>query len=482
MEHGVTDKGFVMKRFDEILKEVQEDLSAQLGFDVSQNPQSLLNSAIIIPFCDKIAELWEVSQDSYYAKYPSTAEGINLDNACQYGNVFRMGNKATEYIIHCKAKDGTVIPEGSIISSITNPVVQLKCVQESTVSRNACNAICIKPVVVESGTYTIELNGKMYSYEASESATDILIINGLKAAFSVSGYNVETNLEEKTITITDSISSRVNEFSLTNNLTTEFVISCVHYKTVEYGDIICPNGSICEITSNVTGLISVCNSIEPTPGRIQQSDISLRQDYIRKTYGMSSTMTESIEAYILENVAGVKDVRCYENPYNVEDELGRPPHCIEVIVDGGKEESIAQAILMKKSGGIETYGEITISVLGEYGDIIPISFRRPEPVYAWISVEITTDGSNINPEYVSIIQESICKDSESISIGDSLMSQSYISGIYNSLVGIAYCKIHVASSSDPNAKPESYAEGNISATQRQAIIVDASRIEVTIKE
>ena len=137
---------------------------------------------------------------------------------------------------------------------------------------------------------------------------------------------------------------------------------------------------------------------------------------------------------------------------------------------------------MKKSGGIETYGEITISVLGEYGDIIPISFRRPEPVYAWISVEITTDGSNINPEYVSIIQESICKDSESISIGDSLMSQSYISGIYNSLVGIAYCKIHVASSSDPNAKPESYAEGNISATQRQAIIVDASRIEVTIKE
>ena len=482
MEHGVTSKGFVMKRFDEILKEVQHDLSAQLGFDVSQNPQSLLNSALIMPFCDKIAELWEVAQESYYAKYPSTAEGVNLDNACQYGNVFRMGNKSTEYIIHCTAKDGTIIPEGSLISSITNPVVQLKCVQENEISRKACNAICIKPVIAAAGTYTIELNGKMYSFTASESSTDLSIVNGLKEAFLVSGYTAVVDPSKNTLTITDSILSRVNEFALSSNLTTEYVTSCVHYNTVEYGDIICPNGSICEITSNVTGLISVNNELEPTPGRIQQSDISLRQDYVRKSYGTSSTMTESVEAYVLENVEGVKDVRCYENPYNVEDELGRPPHCIEVIVDGGKEETIAQAILTKKSGGIETYGEITIPVLGEYGDVIPISFRRPEPIYAWISVEITPDGSNINPDYVSIIQESICADSEEISIGDSLMSQTYISGIYKKLSGVAYCKIHVAHTTEPNVEPEEYAEGNISATQRQAISVDASRIEVKLKE
>ena len=99
-EYEVTEKGFVMKRFDTILSEVQSDISGALGFDVSQNPQSLLNAALIIPFCDKIAALWEVGQDSYYAKYPSTAEGINLDNACQYGHVFRAANKRTEYIIH----------------------------------------------------------------------------------------------------------------------------------------------------------------------------------------------------------------------------------------------------------------------------------------------------------------------------------------------------------------------------------------------
>lgn len=484
MEYGVTDKGFIMKRFDVILKEVQEDLSAALGFDVSQNPQSLLNAALVIPFCDKLAALWEVAQESYYAKYPATAEGINLDNACQYSNVFRRGNKHSEYIIHCTAKDGTLVPEGSLISSITNPVVRLKCVQDAYVSRDSCNAICIKPIVTTEGIYTIELNGKMYSYTATGTITMQTIVNGLKNVFKVQGYDVSVDKDAGLLLISDTVAARSNEFTLSSNLTTEYVVSLIHYYTVDYGNIQCPDGTICELTSNVQGLLAVTNRIEYTPGRIQQSDISLRQDYIRKSYGTSSTMTESIEAYILENVAGVKDVRCYENPYNVEDELGRPPHCVEVIVDGGKEEPIAKAILTKKSGGIETYGDITVDVLAEYGDVIPICFRRPEAVYAWISVEITTDGSNIDPDYISVVKETICEASEEISIGDSLMSQAYISGIYAALSGVAYCKIHVAQTMDPNKEPaaEDYVEGNISATQRQAISVDASRIEVKLKE
>lgn len=482
MEYGITDKGFVLKRFDTIVKEVQEDLSGSLGFDVSQNPQSLINSVLIMPFCDKIAELWEVAQESYYAKYPSTAEGVNLDNACQYGNVFRKGNKRTEYLIHITATDGTIIPEGSLISSVTNPMVQLKASADTVISRESCNTIRIKPITNVAGTYTIELDGKLYSYTAGDGASLARIASGLADKFDVAGYMVAVDTDENIITISDTITARSNDFAISSNLTTESVTALVHYYTVDYGDIECPNGTICKISTNVTGLISVENKIAPTPGRIQQDDISLRQDYIRKTYGTSSTMTESVEAYILDNVDGVKDVRCYENPYNVEDELGRPPHCIEVIADGGDEKDIAEAILSKKAGGIETCGDISIKVLGEYGDEITIKFRRPEQVYAWITVEITTDGSNIDPDYISIIKESICADSEDISIGDSMMSQTFISGIYRKLSGIAYCKIHVGSTLNPTDEPEKMVEGNITATQRQAINIDATRIEVSIAD
>lgn len=481
-QYGVTDKGFVMKRLDTIIQEVQTDLSAALGFDVSQNPQSLLNSALIIPFCDKIAEMWEVAQESYYAKYPTTAEGINLDNACQYGNVFRRGNKRTEYIIHCTAKDGTKIPSGSLIASTTNPVVQLQCINDAVVERSACNSIAIKPVVNLAGTYVIELNGIFYSYEAKAGNTTEDILDGLAKAFNVDGYIVSKVLDNGSafILIEDSIISRSNNFALSSNLTTEYVTSCVHFYTVDYGNIECPKGSITVLISNVTGLISVTNRIDPTPGRIQQDDISLRQEYIRKSYGTSSTQTNSVEAYILETVAGVKDVRCYENQYNVEDDLGRPPHCIEVIVDGGEPEKIAAAILAKKAGGITSYGDITINVLGEYGDSIPISFRRPEQLYLWIKVEITTDGSTITPDYVNVVKDAICTKAEELSIGDSFLTQTYISGIYEALTGISYCKIMVASTMSISVVPEKYMDSNIYATERQAISVDGTRIEVSL--
>lgn len=485
MEYGVTEKGFVMKRFDKIVSEVQADLSGALGFDVSQNPQSLLNAALVMPFCDKIAVLWEVAQDSYYAKYPSTAEGVNLDNACQYGNVFRRGNRHTEYTVHCTAKDGTVIPAGSLISSVTNPAVKLKCIEDTMVARGMCNSLSVRPVVAAAGTYTIELNGTFYSYEASAADTLEDIADGLLRAFRVEGYHAEKIVRDNgeiELVIADSVLSRSNDFALTNNLTTNYVTGCVHFYTVEYGDIRCPKGSITTLTSNVTGLISAVNLIDPVPGRIQQDDISLRQDYIRKTYSTSSTQTYSVESYILENIPGVKDVRCYENPYNVEDELGRPPHSIEVIVDGGEPERIAAAILDKKAGGITTYGDITVNVLGEYGDVIPISFRRPQPVYAYIKVEITQRGA-VDPDYVQIVQNAICKDSEKLTIGDDFLEQTYLSRIYEDLAGTAYCDIKVAGTTVYDTEPDesAYARGNIYVTERQSVSIDAARIEVVLK-
>lgn len=477
-EYGVTPQGFVLKRFDTLLAEVQSDLSDQLGFDISQNQQSMLNSALVYPFVDKIAALWEVAQESYYAKYPSTAEGVNLDNACQYGNIFRKGNMPTEYVIHVTAKDGTVIPKNSLIASNTNPVVQLRCVKDKVVERESCNIIAVKPVTEASGTYTIELNSQMFSYTTGSSDTILTILTGLKNALSVEGYEAEIE-DDKQLVIKDSVESRSNEVLLSNNLTTEYVTSCVHYYTVDYGDIQLPNDSIVKIVTNVTGLMSVTNRLAPVPGRLQQSDTSFRQDYIAKSYANSSTQTESIESYLLDEVLNVKSVRCYENVDMQTDSYGRPPKSIEVIVDGGEPEDIAKAILSKKAGGIETYGDVSVDVLGEYGDSITIKFRRPEEVYAWIRVEITPGSRSVDPDYEDIVREIILSDAD-LTIGDSFMSQKYIEDIYAALPGIQYCKIKVATSADATTEPEEYEEGNITITQRQKVSLVESRIEVAL--
>ena len=480
-EYGVTDKGFVIKRYDEILKELQNAVSSSIGFDVSQNRQSMLNAALLVPFADKIASLWETAQESYYAKYPSTASGINLDNACQYANVTRESNRQTEYIIHATAVDGTVIPKNSIIATTTNPQVNLKCAAETEVSRSKCHAITIKLVsTTVTGTYQVQINAKMYAYTAKTTDTVQSVLSGLKVLVdAVSGYEAVVDAENDLLTITDTESNtRSNEVVLSTNLTTETVVGCVPYLTDDYGEVELQTGCVTKIVSNVTGLSAVTNAVDPDLGRLQESDTELRLSYTSKRYNSASTQAEAIESYILSAVDDVYAVRVYENATDTTDSEGRPPHSMEVMVDGGNDEEIAKAIYLKKSGGIYTYGDVRTDVLGKYGDVINIGFSRPELVYAWIKVEITQGSVSIPADYEDTIRNIFF--TEDMSIGDSFLSQNYIAPIYAALPGIKYCDIKVATGTDTE-KQTTYTAGNIDATQRQVIALWPSRIEVNLK-
>ncbi len=480
MEYGVTDKGFVLKRYDTILSDMQNAASDALGFDVSQNPQSMLNAALLVPFADTIASLWEIAQDDYYAKYPSTASGINLDNACQYGNVFREANKQTEYIIHVTAIDGTQIPKNSIIASNTNPEVSLKCASTTTITRSRCHAIIIKTVTVSTGAYQIQINGKMYSYTAKTTDTAESVLKGLASVLkNASGYTITYSEQDENLTITDSLATRDNEIVLSNNLTTAYVVGCVTYVTDDYGEVVLPNGSITKVVSNVTGLKSVVNAIDPGLGRQQETDAELRLSFVQKRYSAASAQAEAIESYILSEVDDTKAVRVYENATDVTDSEGRPPHSVEVVVDGGNTDEIAKAILKKKSGGIYTVGTIRSSVLGKYGDTIDIGFNRPESIYAWVKVEITQGKVSIESEYEDIVK-SIIMDTYDMTIGDSFLSQNYIQPIYTALPGIKFCDIKVATGTDTE-KSTTYTAGNIDVTQRQVIDLSKARIEVNLK-
>lgn len=481
-EYGVTDKGFVLKRYDEILKDLQNSVSNALGFDVSQNRQSMLNAALLVPFADKIAALWETAQESYYAKYPSTATGVNLDNACQYANVTRESNRRTEYIIHATAVDGTVVPKNSIVATTTNPQINLKCAAETEVSRSKCHAATIKLVSSTiTGSYQVQLNAKMYAYTAKTTDTAVSVLKGLKALLAdATGYETTVDESNVLLTITDTESeTRENELVLSNNLTTETVVGCVPYLTDDYGEIELQTGCVTNIVSNVTGLKAVVNVVDPDLGRLQESDTELRLSYIGKRYNSASAQAEAIESYLLSEVDDTKAVRVYENATDVTDSEGRPPHSIEVLVDGGNDGAIAKAILMKKSGGIYTYGDVRTDVLGKYGDVINVGFSRPEQVYAWIKVEITQGSVSIASEYEDIIKDIII-DTEDMTIGDSFLSQNYIAPIYAALPGIKYCDIKVATGTD-STKSTTYTAGNIDATQRQVINLARSRIEVNLK-
>ena len=96
--YGVTPAGFVPKRMDTIYKEEHRDLSDAWGVNTLENPESLLN-VILTGQADRLAALWELGQEIYHNLYPSSAEGVSLDNAVQFAGLRRISDQKTFYNI-----------------------------------------------------------------------------------------------------------------------------------------------------------------------------------------------------------------------------------------------------------------------------------------------------------------------------------------------------------------------------------------------
>ncbi len=478
MDYGVTDKGFVLKRLDVITEEVHQDLTTGFGFDTRLHRPSFLDT-LVTTFCNQIAELWEAGQDSYYAKYPATATGLNLDNSVQYGGIRRAANKRTCYPLHCTGDDGSYIREGAMVATDTKPEVRLYAADEFQITREEFNSVVVSVAAAQTAVYSITINGDQYAYQSTK-AEDLEILEGLAAAITTTEYTVSVNEEALTLSIEDKTKTRKNVLVLTDNLTTTSVTVIANFFTSDYGKITLPHGIVTKMVNNITGFNSVTNLLDPVYGRKAETDIELRQAYIAKSALRSNTMIESIVAELLEHVENVESASGYENDSDVEDENGLKPHSVEIIVEGGNDMEIAQAILRRKAGGIGTNGKVVVEVPGVYGDKIPVQFNRPEYLYTWLKVVLHGDAERIPTNYAALTIQSVCEDGAQLKAGGNLIMQLLNPGIYNAVAGITYIEIFSTFSTSSTYTPKStdYKQGNIKVSTRQKVLIDDTRIEV----
>lgn len=480
-EYGVTDKGFVLKRLDTILEEIHTDLTTGFGVDTRLSGTSFLKT-LVTTFAGQIADLWETAQESYYAKFPATADGINLDNAVQYGGIRRTPSKRTCYPLHCTGDDGTHVREGVVVATNTMPEIRLYAAQEFQIIRESFNSVDVAVAAAQEGVYTIAINGTQYNY-SSEDGKEEAIIAGLKASVSVNSDYVVSIVEGesgKRLRIIDTVSARSNTLMLSDNLTTASVTTIANFFTQDYGKITLPNGIISKMINNIPGFTGVTNLLKPIYGRMAETDIELRQSYIAKSALRANTMIDSIVAELLNNVANVESASGYENDTECVNARGMPPHSIEIIVEGGDVSEIAGAILRKKAGGIQTYGSIVVDVPGNYGDSIPIRFNRPEYLYAWLRIILHGNKGKLPVNYAQLTIQSILEDGSQLSAGKNLLTQLLNEGIYRLVAGITYIDIYTAYSTDSSyiPKTDDYQLNNIVASSRQKVLVDEKRIEV----
>lgn len=474
-QYGLTPKGPNPKRLDVILDEMHSLTTERTGVNTRQNPQSFLNH-LYTNVADRFAELWEYGTDIYYSGYPSSAEGVSLDNVAQLGGSTREMPAKSYYRILCTGIDGTVVPAGTLIASDTNPATNLTLSADAEITRAAFNkATVILASPEATAALGIALNGTLYTITPDPQKSSSENLEALGEAIADEDFKVSVQDDALVIEAVDEVSSNV--MVLSENLTTRSVGSIITFATVDDGDILIPNGVITKVVKAVAGLTSVVNVGAYIAGRLAETDVEFRKSYADKIYGRSSSMLESIKSAILENVQGVLSVAPYENDTNEVDDMGRWPHSIEVVVDGGDSTEIAQQILNTKAGGISTFGNVEVTLHGVYGEEIVVRFNRPTYIKVWFKVGVTLSRNTNTPiNYVELIKEQILEKMEALGSGESVIPQRF----NLSVSGIDYIDVWMFATDDDGEMPSEYTQRSVTISARERAVTDENRIEVVI--
>lgn len=484
-EYGITETGLRIKRFDTILAEINADQTEGFGVKVGTNPRSFLN-VLNTSIADKIADLWEFGADIYQNLSPASAEGAALDNAVQFGGNSREQAQSTIYPIHCECTEGITLDEETLIESDTNPAIKFLSTEKKTISRAEFNRAKVKVVSTQPGeAYTVALNGNLFSYTCQPGDTPEAILGAILAKMeSVENSEFAVTLDsEAALLVIEAVDVKsVNSMLLTDNMTTESVTAIIRFASEEAGEFSLPNDAITKIVTAPTGFLSCTNLSGYVAGRLRETDVELRQSYIDKIFNRASRMVDAIRSAILTNCQGVSACKVYENPTDITDAAGRPPHSVEVVVDGGSEEEIAKQILDTKAAGISTYGAVSIEVPGEDEDVIEIRFNRPAYVYLWFKVSLFIGkASQIPPNYSDLVTAAILDSVDALASGEDAIPQQFLSKIYNQVPGINYIDISVYQTMDAGeSKPAEYPDKSVEISPRERAVTSSTRIEVDL--
>lgn len=145
------------------------------------------------------------------------------------------------------------------------------------------------------------------------------------------------------------------------------------------GAITAPAGTINTIVTPTYGWQSATSTLDATIGAPVESDAQLRQRQSVSVALPSQTPMAAIVAAVA-NCPGVTRVQPYENNTGGVDPItGAPPRSICIVAEGGDAATIANAIKLKKTPGVPTFGTTQIFVVDSVGIPQWINFQYAIP-------------------------------------------------------------------------------------------------------
>lgn len=471
IKYGLSPKGFKRKRLPEIIDSLVQRTNDKLGISIQSGVNSIFGQLYgIIGY--ELADIWEQTENVYYAMYPNTATGISLSNAAGLTAITPIEAEQTEIVCLCTGTDKTLINANSQIQDKNNNTYANK--NDVYIDKDNASKVTltINEVIVNT-TYALTIDNRTQTYIAKEHDDISTILTALYVNFNLDYIDFE--LTNNILTISTKNEEDTIKIS-TTNIIVNSVSTPVNFYCDTYGAINPELGSVNTINTTINGWDSVSN-IKNIVGRDAETDIELRQRWSTSVYARASNMLEAIQANVYRRVSGVTSCLVTENNTDTVDENGLLPHSIKIIVEGGDEQQIAETIYQYSCRGIDFNGSIQKMVRDSAGVTHIIKFSRPEEVKIWLKIKILKNNEEEwGNNNVNEIRNLILEQSNSITVGQDVILQKFIGTLYNNIQGIGFIDI-TACSGDIEGE---YKQDNIVINPSQKAIFDTTRIEVNI--
>lgn len=231
--------------------------------------------------------------------------------------------------------------------------------------------------------------------------------------------------------------------------------------------------TITDIETPVAGWDSVINLLDAVTGRNIETDEDLRArretDLARAGKGTPDAIRTDVLA-----VDGVTSVTVFPNVTDVTDPDGVPPHAVEVVVEGGLDQDIFDALGDTVCAGILQHGSTTGTWADDEGASQPAAFSRPTVIPIWIEVTLIKDPDVYPATGDTLVETAIVEAANRVGL-DAVSSRlsGEVSSGNNKVTGILDLTIlNLGLASSPTT------EGTVLITSRELADYDTTRILV----
>lgn len=479
---GVTSTGFVTKTFAEIRDEIYADAISDeyFGADFPLTPDSPFGNYTNIIAAAIKESSWDLAQMVYDQLDLAKAEGINLDKLGAYIGLGRLSASGSQGLLEFRGSVGEVIPSGTVVKSSTNPDVVVVTRSSVTYDNTACyKAFITVASIIKGETYTVSVNGNLYSVVSALNATEETILQSLKAVMLENNV-FESEVVKGELVITSISRSNSLSIVVSSLLTLPSTALVTTGENTVKEEVIILAGTLTAFESTPIGTISVNNPLDFTTGRLGETDEEYR---IRLGERKANTGVATYDAIVssIGNLNGVTSVSLINNDTVEYLPTGQLPKSIQCFVIGGDEGEIAQTIWDTKSSTTRTYGNLVRVVTDVQGLSQSVYFSRPTQMFAYVNVNYTIYSEEAFPSNgESLIVQAVLDYGDTLEVGEDIIPKRIASTIYQKVNGLDDVEVEVGLTPTSNTPPTEYSSSRIAVDETESILFSKDTTSVTV--